>query len=77
MPMRQSTSATSPAPTCHSTNPPGIERQVVPGDVLRLEVTLTRVRGSLGQGSGEATVDGDLACRGSFMFMLAKSQLPE
>lgn len=53
------------------------KRQVVPGDVLRLEVALTRVRGSFGQGTGEATVDGDLACRGSFMFMLAKGQLPE
>ena len=52
------------------------KRQVVPGDVLRLEVTLTRVRGSFGQGSGEATVDGDLACRGSFMFALGRAELP-
>src|SRR6476661_4350201 len=44
------------------------KRQVVPGDILRIEVTLTRVRGSFGQGTGEATVDGQLACRGSFMF---------
>lgn len=48
------------------------KRQVVPGDVLRLEVTLTRVRGSFGQGTGEATVDGQLACRGSFMFAIGK-----
>ncbi len=47
------------------------KRQVVPGDTLRLEVTLTRVRGPIGQGTGEATVDGQLACRGSFMFALA------
>ncbi|MGA7731617.1 MAG: 3-hydroxyacyl-ACP dehydratase FabZ [Chloroflexia bacterium] len=47
------------------------KRQVVPGDTLRLEVTLTRVRGPIGQGVGEATVDGQLACRGSFMFALA------
>ena len=46
------------------------KRQVVPGDTLRLEVTLTRVRGPIGQGMGEATVDGQLACRGSFMFAL-------
>jgi 3-hydroxyacyl-[acyl-carrier-protein] dehydratase len=46
------------------------KRQVVPGDTLRLEVTLTRVRGPIGQGVGEATVDGQLACRGSFMFAL-------
>ena len=47
------------------------KRPVVPGDTLRLEVTLTRVRGPIGQGVGEATVDGQLACRGSFMFALA------
>jgi 3-hydroxyacyl-[acyl-carrier-protein] dehydratase len=46
------------------------KRQVVPGDVLRIELTLTRVRGPIGQGSGEATVDGQLACRGTFMFAL-------
>src|SRR5438067_729978 len=46
------------------------KRQVVPGDTLRIEVTLTRVRGPIGQGTGEATVDGQLACRGSFMFAL-------
>src|SRR5215210_2132464 len=47
------------------------KRQVVPGDTLRIEVTLTRVRGPIGQGVGEATVDGQLACKGSFMFALA------
>lgn len=47
------------------------KRQVVPGDTLRIEVTLTRVRGPIGQGIGEATVDGQLACRGSFMFALS------
>ncbi len=47
------------------------KRQVVPGDTLRIEVTMTRVRGPIGQGTGEATVDGQLACRGSFMFALA------
>src|SRR5205809_5897 len=31
------------------------KRQVVPGDILRIEVTLTRVRSSFGQGTGEAT----------------------
>ena len=50
------------------------KRQVVPGDILRIEVTLTRVRGSFGQGTGEATVDGQLACRGSFMFAMGKSE---
>ena len=49
------------------------KRQVVPGDTLRLEVTMTRLRGPIGQGIGEATVDGELACRGSFMFAFGKS----
>jgi 3-hydroxyacyl-[acyl-carrier-protein] dehydratase len=49
------------------------KRQVVPGDTLRLEVTMTRLRGPIGQGVGEATVDGELACRGSFMFAFGKS----
>src|SRR5215218_6517268 len=48
------------------------KRQVVPGDTLRLEVILTRLRGPIGQGTGEATVDGELACRGSFMFAITK-----
>src|SRR5687768_8689748 len=41
------------------------KRQVVPGDTLRIEVTLTRVRGPIGQGNGEITVEGQLACKGS------------
>jgi 3-hydroxyacyl-[acyl-carrier-protein] dehydratase len=49
------------------------KRQVVPGDTLRLEVTMTRLRGPIGQGVGEATVDGELACRGTFMFAFGKS----
>jgi len=52
------------------------KRQVVPGDTLRLEVTLTRVRGSFGQGTGEATVDGELSAKGSFMFAMGKNTAP-
>lgn len=48
------------------------KRQVVPGDTLRIEVELTRLRGPIGQGTGEATVDGQLACRGTFMFAIGK-----
>ncbi len=44
------------------------KRQVKPGDVLRLEVELGQVRRSIGGGAGTATVDGELACRGEFMF---------
>jgi 3-hydroxyacyl-[acyl-carrier-protein] dehydratase len=47
------------------------KRQVRPGDVLRLEVELGQIRRSIGTGTGTATVDGELACRGEFMFALA------
>jgi 3-hydroxyacyl-[acyl-carrier-protein] dehydratase len=44
------------------------KRQVKPGDTLRLEVELSQIRRGIGLGSGSATVDGDLACKGDFMF---------
>jgi len=44
------------------------KRQVKPGDTLRLAVELGQIRRNLGSGSGSATVDGELACRGEFMF---------
>jgi 3-hydroxyacyl-[acyl-carrier-protein] dehydratase len=47
------------------------KRQVKPGDVLRLEVDLGQVRRSIGTGTGTETVDGEIACRGEFMFALA------
>ncbi len=51
-------------------------RPVVPGDVLRLEVTLTRARGNYGRGAARATVDDQVAAEGDVIFMLAtKEQL--
>ena len=47
------------------------KRQVKPGDTLRLEVELGTLRRGIGTGSGTAAVDGDIACRGDFMFALA------
>ncbi|MGY3718118.1 3-hydroxyacyl-ACP dehydratase FabZ [Sutcliffiella cohnii] len=46
------------------------KRQVVPGDQLRLEVEMTRVRGSIGKGKGVATVNGELACEVEITFAL-------
>ncbi|PLR76183.1 3-hydroxyacyl-[acyl-carrier-protein] dehydratase FabZ [Bacillus sp. V3-13] len=46
------------------------KRQVKPGDQLRLEVEMTRVRGSIGKGKGIATVDGELVCETEIMFAL-------
>lgn len=44
------------------------KRQVVPGDTLRLEVELGRMRRGVGTGTATATVDGQLAVRGELMF---------
>ena len=44
------------------------KRQVKPGDTLHLEVDLGQVRRGIGTGTGTATVAGELACRGEFMF---------
>jgi len=46
------------------------KRQVRPGDELRMEVVITKVRGPLGFGHAEATVDGELACSGELMFAI-------
>ena len=46
------------------------KRQVRPGDTLRLEVELSQIRRGIGMGSGTATVDGELACRGDIIFAL-------
>jgi 3-hydroxyacyl-[acyl-carrier-protein] dehydratase len=47
-------------------------RQVVPGDQLRLEVTLDRVRRTAGKGHGRATVDGEVAAEGDIMFVIGE-----
>jgi 3-hydroxyacyl-[acyl-carrier-protein] dehydratase len=44
--------------------------QVKPGDQLRLEVEMTRVRSSMGKGKGIATVDGEIVCETEIMFAL-------
>lgn len=46
-------------------------RQVSPGDVLRMEVVLTRVRSGAGRGHGRATVDGELVAEGDITFVIA------
>ncbi len=45
-------------------------RPVVPGDQLKLEFTLDKLRGPIGKGSVRATVDGKLAAEGSITFAL-------
>ncbi|MBS4190120.1 3-hydroxyacyl-ACP dehydratase FabZ [Bacillus sp. FJAT-49705] len=46
------------------------KRQVKPGDQLRLEVEMIRIKGPIGKGKGIATVDGELVCETEIMFAL-------
>lgn len=46
-------------------------KQVVPGDTLRLEVTITRMKGTIGKGQAVATVDGQTVAEGELMFGIA------
>ncbi len=50
------------------------KRQVKPGDTVRLEVEMGKIRRSIGTGTGIATVDGEIACKGEFMFALVPDQ---
>jgi 3-hydroxyacyl-[acyl-carrier-protein] dehydratase len=45
-------------------------RPVVPGDSLRLEVTLTRMRGPIGRGSAKATIEGKAVAEGELTFAI-------
>ncbi|MDQ2683635.1 MAG: 3-hydroxyacyl-ACP dehydratase FabZ, partial [Chloroflexota bacterium] len=49
------------------------KRQVKPGDLLRLEVELGQIRRNIGTGTGIATVNGEVACKGNFMFAIPPS----
>lgn len=53
------------------------KKQVVPGDQLRLEVEITRLRGSLGKGKAIATVNGEVACETEIMFALGEKKNAE
>jgi 3-hydroxyacyl-[acyl-carrier-protein] dehydratase len=48
------------------------KRIVEPGDELQLECTLEQVRGPIGRGKARATVDGELAARGTLTFAVEK-----
>lgn len=49
------------------------KRQVHPGDQLRLEVDILRLRGTMGKGKGTATVDGEVAAEMELMFALGEA----
>ena len=49
------------------------KRMVIPGDELELTCELERMRGPVGRGKATATVDGELAARGTLMFAVTDS----
>ncbi len=50
------------------------KRVVVPGDTLDLKVEVTMARSAVGRGKVNATVAGEMACRGELMFALTDAQ---
>ena len=46
------------------------KRVVVPGDTLRLEVTMEKLGSRFGKGRAVATVNGDVACQGLLSFII-------
>ena len=46
------------------------KRIVVPGDVLRLEITMERLGSRMGRGRGVASVDGEVACEATLSFII-------
>ncbi len=47
------------------------KRPVRPGDTLRLEVRLDRMRRGIGKGAGTASVEGQLVCQAEMLFAMA------
>jgi len=46
------------------------KRVVVPGDVLRLEITMEKLGSRFGKGRGVASVNGEIACEGLLSFVI-------
>ncbi|MGZ8502219.1 MAG: 3-hydroxyacyl-ACP dehydratase FabZ [Candidatus Limnocylindrales bacterium] len=46
------------------------KRVVVPGDTLRLEVTMDKLGRRFGRGRGVASVDGEVACEATLSFLI-------
>ncbi|MCL6106662.1 MAG: 3-hydroxyacyl-ACP dehydratase FabZ [Actinobacteria bacterium] len=50
------------------------KRQVIPGDTLRLEVEMTRIRGPVGRAEASAFVGDELACRAELTFAVTSRE---
>lgn len=53
------------------------KKKVVPGDKLELETTITKFRFPFGKCDIIATVDGEVTCKGSISFAMAKKEVLE
>jgi 3-hydroxyacyl-[acyl-carrier-protein] dehydratase len=49
-------------------------KPVLPGDTLRMEVTLTKMRGPIGKGVAKAEVEGAVVAEGEILFALVPDQ---
>lgn len=49
-------------------------RTVLPGDTLRLEVTIEKLRGVFGRGRAIASVDGEIAVEATISFVIPRDQ---
>jgi 3-hydroxyacyl-[acyl-carrier-protein] dehydratase len=49
-------------------------RQVLPGDVLRMEVEIERLKGRVGRGKGRTVVDNERVCEADLMFAFAEKE---
>lgn len=50
------------------------KQQVRPGDTLRLEVEILRLKGPIGKGKARATIDGKVAAEGEIVFAIGESK---
>lgn len=48
------------------------KKQVIPGDVLKIEVEIITLRGPIGKGKGTITVNGEVAVSGELMFAITE-----
>ncbi|MEG0381345.1 MAG: 3-hydroxyacyl-ACP dehydratase FabZ [Kurthia sp.] len=46
------------------------KRQVIPGDVLTMEVEFLKIRGAMGKGHGKVTVGDELVCEADILFAI-------
>jgi 3-hydroxyacyl-[acyl-carrier-protein] dehydratase len=49
-------------------------RRVLPGDVLRMEVEIERLKGRVGRGKGRTVVDNERVCEADLMFAFAEKE---